>query len=225
MRVAAVRGSLRARRSSTARTIAAATVVGCLGRIDDREPLGFGLGHGQEPVPDAAMEGEVELGLEARDVVGCLARQPGLDRQVEQERQVRAEAVGRGSLERAQDVRSGPRPRSPGRRASNPRIGRRRRSGRPPAPGRRTSVTSCRRAALKRNASVSGSLRPPAPVRARRTSRMRSPSHVPPGSRVDEHVMPACLEPGDEALGLRRLAGPLGAFDGDEPAARTRGPG
>ena len=71
-------------------------------RVDDREALGLGRREGQEPVADAAVEGEVELGLEARDVAGRLARQADLDRQVEQDRQVGREAVGRGRLERAQ---------------------------------------------------------------------------------------------------------------------------
>src|SRR5688572_3454897 len=54
-----------------------------------------------------------------------------------------------------------------------------------PTAGRMTSPTIWRRAALKSSASVSGSVGAAfAPVRASRTWRTRSPSHVPPGSRV-----------------------------------------
>ena len=50
------------------------------------------------------MEGEVEFGLEPGHVAGRLAGQAGLDRQVEQDRQVGPEAVGRELLERAELV-------------------------------------------------------------------------------------------------------------------------
>ncbi len=79
-------------------------VVGRIGRVDDREPPGLRRGKGEESVADAAMEGEVELGLEPGDVAGCLARKAILDRQVEEDRQVGLEAVGRGRLELAESL-------------------------------------------------------------------------------------------------------------------------
>ena len=82
-----------------------------------------------------------------------------------------------------------------------------------------TSPTIWRRAALKSRASVSGSVGAAAdPVRASRTSRTRSPSHVPPGSRVRRTRHAASGEVIPEALGLGRLAPAVGAVDGDERA-------
>ena len=88
-----------------------------------------------------------------------------------------------------------------------------------------TSVTSCRRAALKSRASVIGSALDVEAVRARSSSRRRSPSHVPPGSRVRWTSRPAPWRCVGKSLGLCRLAGPIRAFDGDEPAAADRCPG
>ncbi len=85
--------------------------------------------------------------------------------------------------------------------------------------GRMTSLTSWRRAALNRRASVSGSVAAADVVRARRTSRRRSPSHVPPGSRVTWTSRPRLARCGREGRRLGRLAGSVWPFDGDEPAA------
>ena len=85
--------------------------------------------------------------------------------------------------------------------------------------GRMTSLTSWRRAALNRRASVSGSVAAVDVVRASRTSRRRSPSHVPPGSRVTWTSRPRLARCGREGRRLGRLAGSVWPFDGDEPAA------
>lgn len=70
--------------------------------VDDHEPTGFGDGHLEEPVPDPAMECDVEAGLEPGSIIGRLARKADLDRQVEQDRQVGLEAARRDLLERRQ---------------------------------------------------------------------------------------------------------------------------
>ena len=88
-----------------------------------------------------------------------------------------------------------------------------------------TSLTSWRRAALKSRASVSGSGRAVDAVRASSNSRRRSPSHVPPGSRVRCTSWPAVCEVRGKSLRLGRLAGPIRAFERDEPAAADRCPG
>ena len=101
------------------------------GRVDDRERAPARPRRcARNPSRTRSMEGEVELGLEAGDVAGRLARQPDLDRQVEQDRQVRREAAGRGVREGAQVGRAARRRRSPGRPASSRRTGRRPRSSR-----------------------------------------------------------------------------------------------
>ena len=91
------------------------------------------------------MEGEVELGLEAGDVVRRLARQADLDRQVEQDRQVGPQAVGREPLQGARSSSA----RQPGaialvgeRRVGEPGADDGLAGGR--APGRITSATSWR---------------------------------------------------------------------------------
>ena len=86
-----------------------------------------------------------------------------------------------------------------------------------------TSPTIWRRAALKSSASVSGSVgAAAAPVRASRTSRTRSPSHVPPGSRVRSTRHPARGQVVPQALGLGRLAAAVGSVDRDERAVTGR---
>src|SRR5947208_950193 len=62
--------------------------------VDDDEATRFGDGHLEEPVPDTAMECDVEAGLEPRSIIRRLAREPDLDRQVEQDGQVWLEAAG-----------------------------------------------------------------------------------------------------------------------------------
>src|SRR5258705_8105628 len=54
--------------------------IGRRRRIENHEPARLGDGHRQESVPDAAMEREVEPGLEAGLIVRRLACQPDLDR-------------------------------------------------------------------------------------------------------------------------------------------------
>ena len=150
---------------------------------------------------------------------GALRARPVLDRQVEQDRQVGPQAVGRGRLERAQPVERDARRRSPGRRASSRRSARRRRSVRPSSAGRMTSVTSWRRAALNRRASVSGSVAA-ADVGARQQD-LAEPLAEPRAARLagDVDVETPAREMRREGRRLGRLAGALGSFDRDEPAA------
>ena len=227
MRAAGCRGSLPARRASTARTTADPTASSPGWRPAPRTGLVRPPpGPGSRRARAGGRQGRTRLRSGSRRPAPCARAQP----------RPGGPAAGSGPAAgrpwrppRARAGRgSGHRPRSPGRRASNRRTARTPRSVPSASAGRRTSVTSWRRAASKRNASVSGSLRAPTPtppVRARSTSRIRSPSQVPPGSRVDEHIVPARTQPGGQPFGLGRLAGPFGAFDGDEPAAGARGPG
>ena len=121
---------------------------------------------------------------------GALRCQADLGRQVEQDRQ-----VGRRPSVAA----------APGRRGV--RAGRRRRSpGRPAVESANRAHTTVRRRGragpmTSRHELATGGIeeerigqgvprRPPAPVRARRTSRIRSPSQVPPGSRVTSTSTP-----------------------------------
>ena len=84
-------GSLRSpSRSSATEAIAAATVSTSAVASMTATRSGSDLRDGQEPVAHPVVEGEIELGLEAGHVARRLAREPGLDRQVEQDRQVRA---------------------------------------------------------------------------------------------------------------------------------------
>ncbi len=188
------------------------------GGVDHREAPGLARRQLQEAVADAAMEGEVEFGFEARHLARCLARQADLRRHVEQDRQVGLESVGRRLLQRLQAVQRAPRRRIPGRPASNRRTGRTARSCRTPRAGRMTWPTSWRRAALNNSASVVASVGTPAPVWARRTSRRRSPSQRAARLARDEDVVsPACQE-GCRAIHLRGLPGAFRAFERDEPA-------
>src|SRR4029079_8805267 len=57
-------------------------------RVDDRDTLGLRGRDGEEPVPNAPMEGEVILGLEAGHVARCLAGEPSLDGNIETTRQL-----------------------------------------------------------------------------------------------------------------------------------------
>src|SRR6478609_3005720 len=70
------------------------------GGIEDAEPSGLVDRHREEAVPDPPVEGDIEAGLEPGPIVRRLAGEPDLDRQVQQERQVRLEAAGRDLLER-----------------------------------------------------------------------------------------------------------------------------
>src|SRR5436190_10896016 len=56
--------------------------------VDDREPAWFGGRESQKPVPDATMESEVELGLEAGDIFWCDAGETVFCGKIEQDRQV-----------------------------------------------------------------------------------------------------------------------------------------
>ena len=187
--------------------------------------LGLGRREGEEPVADAAVEGEVELGLEAGHVAGRLARQarPRPAR--------RGGSSGRASGRRSRRprgraaARAGRRRRSPGRRASSRRSARRRPSRPASSAGRMTSVTSWRRAALNRSASVSGSVGA-ADVGPRQED-LAEPLAEPRAARLAGDVdveTPAREVPG-EGVRLRRLAGALGPLDRDEPAARPAPPG
>jgi nickel/cobalt exporter len=67
-------------------------------RIDDHEPIGLGVRHRQEAVADTSMEVDIELGLEPGHLVTRLSAQTDLDREVEQDREIRNEATRRGLL-------------------------------------------------------------------------------------------------------------------------------
>ena len=76
--------------------------------IDDREPVGIRSRKREEACPDPAVEVEVELGLEAGHVTGRLARQPVLDGEVEEDREVRLEAIRGGLFEGVQPLERDP---------------------------------------------------------------------------------------------------------------------
>jgi hypothetical protein len=75
--------------------------------------------------------------------------------------------------------------------------------------GRMTSATSCARAALNSNASVSGWIVPD-PLRSSNRSRIRSPRIVPPGSRTSVTGSPACSSREWIAWAWRVLPAPSG---------------
>jgi hypothetical protein len=141
-------------------------------------------------VAHAPVEVEVVFGLEPGHVAGRLAGESRLDRDIEQQREVRSEAVGRPVVElRAASRRRVPR-RIPGRRASSRRNGAQTTVSPTASAGAITSRTSCRRAALNNMASTGDPSAPSTPVRSSSSSRIRSPSHVPP--RFARHVDPSC---------------------------------
>ena len=112
---------------------------------------------GQETVANPAVEVKIELGLEAGHVARCLPAETDLGGQVEQDRQVGHETVRGDRGELAQPLESEPGTVALVGQASSRRSGRRGQSRPASRAGSMTSVTSCRRAALKRSASVSGS--------------------------------------------------------------------
>ena len=157
----------------------AAHLVDLAGRVDDGHAIAVGGCDGHESIADAAMETEVVLGLEPRHVARSLPGESRLDRHVEQHREIGSESLGRCVVEPAKDVDidTGSIALVGVNRAQITVV--------PAASsGRITSRTSWRRAALNSSASASGSVGAVEPVRSSSSSRIRSPSQVPPGSRV-----------------------------------------
>jgi len=163
------------------------------------------------------MEREIELGLEAGLLVGCLAGQAHLRRRVQEDRQVGPEAVGRDRLEVPEPVQ----------RQAGPvaLVG----QGRVREPG-----TDHRPAGLERRPDDLDDQLAPGGIEEQgigeRVDRLRRPA-------TRQEQMPDLLAeprpaglaglddleaPGAEPLGqprrLRGLADTLGPFDGDEPA-------
>ena len=139
---------------------------------------------------DTAVVVEVEARLEARLLVGLLPGEADLDGDVEEQRQVGPQA-DRSRRPGAHGAwRSTGRRRSPGRPASSRRAARPARPGPRSSAGRITSATSCARAALNRSASVRGSSGGSVGSWSRTIRRTRSPTLVPPGSRVARTSIP-----------------------------------
>src|SRR5438445_7749631 len=105
-RMHARRGPLRFTRAATSRDQASGGPldperdrIGGIGRVEDHEAARLGDREREEAVPDPTMEIDVEGRLESRTVVRRFASQTDLDREIEEDREVRAKAVGRDRLE------------------------------------------------------------------------------------------------------------------------------
>ena len=196
-------------------------------RMRPRPRIGSALAtaSARKPVPHAPMEGEIELGLEPGHIARRLAGEAGLDGKVQQDRQVRRETTRGGRLQRPKVVERDAGRRIPGTRCVE--LANRAQTTVRPAPsaGSMTSVTSCRRAALKSSASVIGSALDVEAVRAQEqlAEALAKPRPTRFAGQVD--VEAGALEVRGKSLGLCRLAGPIRAFDGDEPATADRCPG
>src|SRR5207247_1202777 len=83
-------------------------VVGWHRRVDDDEAVGLIRGEREEALADAAVELEVVGGFEPVDLDARLAGQSHLDRNVEEDRQVRFQAVGSEPFHRPQLVERQP---------------------------------------------------------------------------------------------------------------------
>ena len=148
------------------------------GRIDDDETPRRRRRQGQETITHPAMERGIEV-LESGHVVGRLSPETDLDRQVQEDREVGHEPVGGHGLEGAKAIQ--------GHAGAVALIGERR-IGVPSAQDgparfeRRPQHFDHELAAggIEQNASVNGSVAADGPVRARRSSRTRSPIQVPP---------------------------------------------
>ena len=70
----------------------------------------LGGGERQEAVADTPMECKVVFGLEAGHVPGRLAGEAGLDRQVEDDREIRMQPVGRSVGQSAEVLETTPAP-------------------------------------------------------------------------------------------------------------------
>ena len=116
----------------------------------------------------------------------------------------------RGSA--AAPARRRARARSPGRRSTSRRSGRRRPTRRARAPAGSPARRARRAPTANSVASAHGVISSP----CRTTSRIASPSGVPPGSRVETTSRPSLAEPLDEQPRLRRLARPVLSLEGDE---------
>ena len=189
--------------------------------IDHDAALGLPRGDFEESGAHPGME-VVRQALVARLRAAPLgrAREPDLDRQVEDDREVGPEVAGGDLVELLEDLRDRCRGRSPGRRASNRRSGRSPPSRRACSAGHTVERRCSRRAAKCSSASVVPSQRSTGP--STRSLRIISAPGEPPGSRVATTRWPRAFEPALEPRDLGRLARPFAAFQGDEAPGRRR---
>ena len=169
----------------------------------------------------AGVDAADEVGVLALDPVGPArraARAPTSGSTQQHERQVGREPAGRGDVQLAHRLDARARARRPGRRATSRRSGRRR-------PTRRARAPAGSRARRARRARPRTA--PPRPRRvisgpSRSSSRIRSPSGVPPGSRTATTSWPCARRPLREQRRLRRLAGAVDALERHEHAGGLR---